>query len=174
MIRLSEREQLLGIVTASVVLFAVTFLLAEPRVEEWKKMRSEQRDLEKRITHSEDLMSRSETWMKRLDELKVFLPVYPEGEKVDAHFLSVMDKLAARNGIKILRRQAGEEKRYGDVYELPVECKEWEGTLDSLVHFLIDLRSQGAMLDIRHLFIRQQRGGELRGRFSLYCVYARE
>jgi hypothetical protein len=56
---------------------------------------------------------------------------------------------------------------------LPIECREWEASLDALVRFLFELQSEGAMLDIRQLLIKPRGQGILRGRFTLYCAYAR-
>jgi hypothetical protein len=60
------------------------------------------------------------------------------------------------------------------VYELAIDCREWEATLDPLVRFLFDLQSEGAMFDVRQLMIKPKGKGVLRGRFALYCAYTRE
>ena len=62
----------------------------------------------------------------------------------------------------------------GDVFELPIEVRDWEGSLEALVGFLFELQSQGAMLDIRHLVMKPNEKKVLRGRFVLYCAYTRE
>ena len=60
-----------------------------------------------------------------------------------------------------------------------VECKEWEGSLESLVKFLYAVHAEGAMLDVRKLFIRpgSSAAGKaatgLRGSFTLFCAYLR-
>ena len=87
--------------------------------------------------------------------------------------------IASESGLSIIRRQAGEERQEGDVYELPIECKEWEGSLESLVKFLYAVHAEGAMLDVRKLFIRpgSSAAGKaatgLRGSFTLFCAYLR-
>jgi len=102
------------------------------------------------------------------------LPTLPAGRNTDVHWLELMDNMASKNGIKIIKRQAGEEKKMGEVYELPVECKEWEGSLDSMSHFLFDMQSEGGMLDIRQLLVKPTGKDVLRGRFTLYCAYMKE
>ena len=61
------------------------------------------------------------------------MPVFPYEKDVDTHWLNVMDSVAQRNDLTISRRQTGREEEVGDVYELPIECKDWEGTLEALV-----------------------------------------
>jgi hypothetical protein len=86
-----------------------------------------------------------------------------------------MDGLASRNGVKIITRQVGEEEQAGEIYELPIECKDLEGTLQGLVRFLFDLQNEDAMLDIRQFYVKPKGKGDvlLRGRFTLYCAYTR-
>jgi len=85
-----------------------------------------------------------------------------------------MDSVATRNGFTIARRQTGKEAEVGDVYELPIDCKDWEGSLESLVKFLYDLNREGAMLDVRQLYVRpSNKPGYLKGTFTLYCAYMR-
>lgn len=86
-----------------------------------------------------------------------------------------MDSLATANNLSISRRQAGKEISVGDVYELPIEVKDWEGSLESLVKFLYALQSDdGAMLNVRALYMRpSSRRGFLKGTFTLACAYMR-
>jgi hypothetical protein len=81
--------------------------------------------------------------------------------------------VASEKKLAITRRQTGKEEEVGDVYELPIECKNWEGTLDSMVGFLYGLREEGAMLDVRQIYIRPAAPGYLKGTFTLYCAYMR-
>ena len=76
----------------------------------------------------------------------------------------------------VVAGQVGAEKPVGDVFEIAIECKEWEGSLDALVHFLYDLESAGVMLDMRQMFMRPHptNRGLLRGTFTLHCAYMRE
>ena len=171
--KLSQREYSLIIITVTAALFGVTILLARPKVEEWKNLRLEQNKLMSEMEKFKELVGNKDTWLNKFEELSKMLPQHPADKKVDVYWLSIMDNLAATHGVSISKRNAGEEKKMGDVYELPIEAKEWEGTLDAIVHFLFDLQSKGAMLDIRQLVMRPKGGGILRGRFILLCAYTR-
>ncbi|MDD4872916.1 MAG: hypothetical protein PHR77_20370 [Kiritimatiellae bacterium] len=172
--KLSQREAILAMVTGTIMLFGMTALFSKSKIEEWKDISKQQSDLQDQILRNKEIIASKAVWQKKLDELQKSLPEYPAEQKMDVQWLSTMDELASKHGVKILKRQAGEEKVVGDVYELPIECKDWEGNLNSIVHFLFDLQSQGAMLDIRQLQMRPKSGDLLRGYFTLYCAYAKQ
>ncbi len=171
--RITSREMTLGLVTLTVGLFGGTFLLARPRLVEWQRLGREQARLEREIRRDRELVEKRAEWASRFDALSEAMPQYGVNQKTDILWLSTIDAVARKHGLEIRRIEAGEERQQGDVYELPIECNEWEGTLDSLVHFLFDLQSRGAMLDVRFLLIKPRAGKVLRGRFSLSCAYTR-
>ena len=59
---------------------------------------------------------------------------------------------------------------------MTLDCKEWEGSLEALVHFLYDLESKGVMLDMRSMYIKPNPADRthLKGSFVIYCAYMRE
>lgn len=175
--KIHPREAWLMLATASVALFAGTAMLARPKLDDWRDVRRQQAEVRDQIERENRLLQTKESWEKQFSEFTRIIPVFPADKKMDVHWLSIMDELARKHGVSISKRQVQEEKKVGDVYELPIEGREWEGSLDALVHFLFDLQSQGAMLDIRQLLIKpkeQKSDGMLRGRFVLYCAYMRE
>ena len=172
--RLSQRELILAMATGTIVLFGLSVILSKSKIEEWKEIGKKQEELSIKIQRNQETIHSREIWQKKLSELQQALPEYAADKKMDVQWLSTMDQLATKHGVKILKRQAGEEKVVGDVYELPIECKEWEGNLNAIVHFLFDLQNQGAMLDIRQLQAKPKSGDVLRGYFSLYCAYAKQ
>jgi hypothetical protein len=162
------------LVTVAVILFGGSFIMARPKIEQWKELRMEQSGIVADIEDNRELLKEKEKWEKQMAEVSKTLARLPAGQKVDVHWLSLMDRLAAKHGVLIRRRQAGEEKQERDIYELPIECRDWEASLDSLVHFLFDLQAEGAMLDVRQLSIKPKGKTQLKGRFSLSCVYTKE
>jgi Tfp pilus assembly protein PilO len=173
-VKIAPREMVLGLATVAVALFAVTLMVAKPRIQKWKSLGEQQKEVKVQIDRARKLIADKQKWEKQYKEMSKLMPTLPAAKNPDAYWLEIMDNIAAKNGVKISKRQAGEEKKQGDIYELPVECKEWEGTLDATVHFLFDMQSEGAMLDIRQLLVKPQGKGILRGRFTLYCAYMRE
>jgi Tfp pilus assembly protein PilO len=172
--KLAPRETMLTLATAAVALFAISYMAAKPKLESMKEIELEQINVRKQIQRDRETIAEKKKWDKEYEGLRKMLPTLPAGRNTDVHWLELMDNIAGKNGIKISKRQAGEEKKLGEVYELPVECKEWEGSLDSLAHFLFDIQNEGAMLDVRQLRVKPQGKDLLRGSFTLYCAYMKE
>ncbi|MFC1497392.1 hypothetical protein ACFLS1_02820 [Verrucomicrobiota bacterium] len=171
--RLSQREYTLILTTVGAVLFGVSLLFVKPKIGEWTDLQDRQQLLQAQIGLNKNLVDGRDAVLKEMDGLSKMLPQYSASSKVDVYWLSTMDKLAAKHGVTILKRDAGNEKPMGDVYELPIEVRNWEADLDSIAHFLFELQSKGAMLDIRQLLMKPKGKGVLRGRFTLYCAYTR-
>ena len=171
--KISHREIVLTLATVTVALFGASALLVKPRLQEWKSLRTDEEEARKQIEMDTRLIAQKGVWAKKFAKLSEALPRQPADKEVDVYWLSVVDELAKKNTIQIRRIEAGKEQRQGDVSELPIECKEWEGNLPGLVHFLFDLQSKGAMLDVRHLMIKPRAKGVLSGRFELSCAYMR-
>lgn len=172
--RLNTREAVLGLLAVSVALFGGTALLAKPKFGLLKEVSLQQAQLREQIEQDRRLVGLREEIEKELAELSQRLPVQPLDKKMDIHWLSVMDNIAVKHGVHISKRQAGKEEKSGDLYELTIECKEWESNLDSMVHFLFDLQEEGAMLDVQQLLIKPKGGDVLRGRFLLNCAYTKQ
>lgn len=172
--KLAPREAMLALATATVALFAVSYMAAKPKIERLKEVQQEQADVREQIRRDKETISEKGKWNKKYEGLRKMLPTLPSGRNTDVHWLELMDNIASKNDIKISKRQAGEEKKLGEVYELPIDCKEWEGSLNSMAHFLFDMQNEGAMLDVRELRVKPQGKDVLRGSFILYCAYMKE
>lgn len=172
--KITSREMTLGLITLTVALFGGTVLLARPRLTEWQRLKQARARLKNQIRRDRELVAKRAEWQARFAALNNAMPQYGTDQKTDILWLSTIDSVARKHGLEIRRIEAREERQQGDIYELPIECNEWEGSLDALVHFLFDLQSRGAMLDMRFLLIKPKAGKVLRGRFSLSCAYTRE
>jgi hypothetical protein len=171
--KVTPREAALALATGAVMLFGATVFMVRPKVDELRDLWKRQAEAARETELDMKLVNQRGQWEKSMAELSTRLPVQPADKQMDAYWLSVMDDMAARHGVKITKRQAMAEKRNGPLYELPIECKEWEADLASITHFLFDLQEEGDMLDIQQLYIRPKEGGQLRGRFTLNCAYTR-
>ena len=171
---ISSREKNMMLIMVVIVLYAAAALSFKKQVENWKREQKIYLTAQKKLREEKALIAARGEWTRRYEEVCDLMPVFPKEKDVDTHWLNVMDSAATRNGLTISRRQANKETEVGDVFELPIDCKDWEGTLESLVKFLYDLHQEGAMLDMRQLYIRpSNKPGYLKGTFTLYCAYMR-
>ncbi len=172
--KISQREMLLAMMTLAVLLVALTLIIGKPVIDEWKDLGAKVAEEQARYEADMRLIESRGDWEERFVKLGELMPAFPAEKKMDIHWLSVMDQIASKNGLVITKRQAGEEKKIGDVYELTIEIREWEGTLDALVHFLFDLQGLGVMLDVKQLYVKPLDASKLRGRFTLNCAYSKK
>lgn len=174
--KMTPRELVLLFLTFATVLFGVSWLAVRPKITEWKDIRAARVQINRSIEVDKRMIESRNQWATKLSGLRELLPEFKEDAEVDIHWMSVMDDIASKHGVNISRRQSGEEKPQGEVYELAIECKEWDGELKSLIGFLFELQSEGAMLDIRQLRIKPKPKavGRLEGAFTLHCAYTRK
>ena len=174
--KLTSREITLAWLTMVVVVLGITAFIGTPKFKEWRESRKQIQELVMRKRMAERVLQDKEDIDQRLQSFRDQLPQYPEGRDVTSEMLKNLEKMAQKHGVALLRRDPSKERQVGDLYEVGINCR-WEGDLESVVHFLYDLQSQGAILDIRELNIspsNDRHGGEkLKGSFTVDYAYTR-
>ena len=174
---MSLREKAVVAVLGMVVLYALTVGLWFMRQESaWSKSRKAYEKAKETYEKECKLISEKRKWNESYEDERAQMPMFEGGRATDTTWLSKMDELAAKYHLAISQRQGGKEVEEGDVLELPIEVKSWEGSLESLVKFMHELENgDGGMFDIRALnFKPSSKKGYLKGSFTLTCAYMRE
>lgn len=122
------------------------------------------------------LISQKDMWTDAYKVEKARMPAFEFGEATDTKWISKLCIIAEKNHIVISNLQGGKEIKAGDVLELPIEVKNWEGSLEALVKFMYELENtEEGMFDIKQINIRpSNKKGYLKGSFVLTCAYMRE
>ena len=171
---ISSREKNILLITVVIVLYALAAISYKKQAANWKIAQRIYKTARQKVAEERALISDKDAWDAKYAQMRELMPPFPYDKDVDTHWLNLMDDTALKNGFTILRRQTNKELEVGDVYELPIECRDWEAPLEALVKFLYALQQKGAMLDVRQLFIRpSNKPGYLKGSFTLYCAYMR-
>lgn len=168
---LSTREIGLAWVTMVAVVLGGTYWFSQPKLQEWKDAKEAQQTLGWRAKEAEHLLSGREEIDQRLAKLREELPSHPQGKDVTAEILRMIERMAQKHSLTLLRREADKERNVGDLYEVSITCT-WEGELDAVVHFLYALQSQGAILDVRQLSMSPIPGGAVRLKGNCTVDYA--
>ncbi|MBQ7188212.1 MAG: hypothetical protein IJR99_02225 [Kiritimatiellae bacterium] len=174
MAALSSRDKNLLVIIGVLVLYALLFFSYKGKIEQWNIAKRIYERAHAKLQAEKALIAARGDWEEKLEEAVKIIPAFPEDAKnVDTHWQTVMDTLAEKSHISITRSQAPQEKKVGNLSEMVIECKDWEGTLKSIVNFLWSLHQEGASLDIQQLYIHpiQNRPGFLKGYFTLSCAY---
>ena len=171
------REKAMMAVVAVVVLYAVAvgvwFFSAESAWKRAAKAYGRECD---RYEQEEKLISERRKWNELYDLEKAAMPTFEAGKATDTVWLRKVENLARTNLVLITSIDSGKEVEAGDVLELPIEVKSWEGSLEALVKFMhaLENTSEG-MFDVKEISLRpSQKKGYLRGSLSITCAYMRE
>ena len=142
----------------------------------WKKSAKEYSKACETYNKECKLISERQKWIDSYEEEKSLMPMFDEGKSTSTTWQRKMEELAVKHHISISQRQAGKEVEAGDVLELPIEVKTWEGALESLVQFLHELENTDeGMFDVRSLTMRpSSKKGYLKGSLILTCAYMRK
>jgi len=121
------------------------------------------------------LIAQKQKWTDAYEDEKKAMPTFEDGKATDTTWQRKLDEIAAKHHISIAQRQAGKEVVAGEVLELPIEVKSWEGALESLVKFMHELENTDeGMFDIRSISLKPSaKKGYLKGSFVLTCAYMR-
>jgi hypothetical protein len=144
--------------------------------KEWKKSARQYQRAKEKYEKERRLISERGKWATTYEEEKANMPIFEAGKATDTTWLKKMDDMALKHRVHISQRQSGKEVDAGEVLELPLEVKSWEGSLEALVKFMHELENtDDGMFDIRSLNLRPSaKKGYLRGSFTLTCAYMRE
>jgi len=176
--KIAAREMNLLSITIAVLLLAMTYLVLEPKFQEWGAFRSEREELQIRLEGANQMLDSQPMVESRLAEFRKGLPVFDVDNSVEPELMEALDALASQQGLILDNRKGGAEREEGDLYETSITCA-WQGDLTSLVNFLYAQQSQGAVSDVRQLSV-QPAGGRnmpadrLKGTFIMDYAYRRE
>ena len=171
------REKAILAILGVIALYAFAGLLWFVSAESsWKKA-AKAYDKAKRAYEAEvKLIGEKRKWVDAYENEKATMPTFESGKATDTTWRRKLDEIAARHNIVIASAQTGAEVEAGDVLELPIEVRSWEGSLEALVRFMHELENTNdGMFDITQLnFKPSSKRGYLRGSFTLNCAYMRE
>ena len=148
----------------------------------WRKASRSYAKAKDRYARECELIRDRAKWTDAYESEKARMPTFESGKATDTTWLSMMDALATKHNVFVAQRQGGKETKAGDVLELELDVKNWEGALESLVRFMYELENPDetdeklrGMFDIKTLNFRPSpKKGYLKGAFTLTCAYMRE
>ena len=173
----SLREKALMAVVGVVALYAIAALMWFVSVESaWKKAAKGYAKARDTYAKEVKLISEKRKWTEAYETEKAAMPTFEIGKATDTTWRRKLDEIAEKNHVLITSAQTGKETEVGDVLELPIEVKSWEGCLETLVRTMHELENTTeGMFDITQLsFKPSSKKGYLRGSFVLNCAYMRE
>ena len=171
------REKAAMAVVGVIVLYAIAVGLWFTSAESaWKKAKNAYERESQRYAKEEKLISQKRKWNELYESEKAAMPMFEIGKATDTTWLRKVEEVAKTNRVVITQIDSGDEVEAGDVLELPLSVKSFEGSLEALVKFMYALESSAdGMFDVSDMSIKpSNKKGYLRGSISLTCAYMRE
>lgn len=144
---------------------------------EWTKARRAHAKAVKKYEDECALIAQKAKWNDAYQGAKSAMPVFGADKITDTTWLEVMDRIAASNCLQIASRQVGAEVVAGDVLEVPIDVRKWEGSFESLVRFMYEAENtELGMFDITAISFKPltNKKGYFSGAFTLSCAFMRE
>ena len=173
----SLREKAVIAVVVVLALYAMAVVLwFVSQQDAWQRAAKVYAGAKKTYESERKLISERQKWNDAYEEEKAQMPTFAFGKATDTTWLQKLDELAEKHHISISQRQPGKEIEKGDVLELQIEVRNWEGALESLVRFMHELENTTeGMFDVGYLnFKPSSKKGYMKGSFTLTCAYMRE
>ena len=174
---MSLREKALLAVVGVIALYALAAVLWFTRQQAaWSRAAKGYATAKATYERECRLIADKAKWNQAYEDEKAQMPTFSFGKATDTTWLQKTDELADRHHISISQSQGGKEVEKGDVLELPIEVKNWEGALESLVKFMHELENTDeGMFDVGSIsFKPSSKRGYLKGSLTLTCAYMRE
>ena len=163
----------LGVVVLYAIAVGVWFFSAESA---WKKAAKNYAKAKETYQKEVKLIGEKRKWADAYEAEKAQMPTFEAGKATDTTWRRKLDEIAEKHHFLIASAQTGKEAEAGDVLELPIDVKSWEGSLEALVRLMHELENTSeGMFDITQISFRpSSKKGYLRGSFTLNCAYMRE
>jgi len=175
---LGLKQKALVAVFAVVALYALAVILWFTSQESaWRKARKNYETAKAKYVAETRMIAQKAKWSDDYETEKKAMPLFSGDQATDTRWLSVVDEIARTNHVWISQRENGKEVQAGDVYELEVTARGWEGALESLVKFLHEIENtEQGMFDVKTLNLKPNaaKKGYLKGSFTVSCAYMRE
>lgn len=142
----------------------------------WKKAAKTYERTTQTFEKEERLISQKRKWNDAYESEKAAMPMFADGQATDTTWLRKVEEIAKANNVLITQSTYGKEIEAGDVLELPIEVRNMEASLESLVKFMHALEtSTEGMFDIKELNVQPNKSkkGYLKGSMSITCAYMR-
>ena len=173
----SRRDRMIIAIVVVVALYAFAVLLwFTGRGDAWVRARKGYEKELRTVEREKALINDRALWEERAEVKRLRMPFVGEDEMPATRWERIIERLAAEYHVSVgkgLKAQQVEED-HGGVWEMPVDVKYDNTSLQRLVEFLYAVnKSEDAMMDVREIEIavRGKNVGALNGKLVLTCAY---
>ena len=173
----SRRDRMIIAVVVVAALYAFAALLwFTGRGDAWARARKGYEKELRTLEREKALIDDRSLWEERAETKRLRMPLVGEDEMPATRWERIVERLANEYHVSVgkgLKAQQVEED-HGGVWEMPVDVKYDNTSLQRLVEFLYAVnKTEDAMMDVREIEIavRGKNVGALNGKLVLTCAY---
>ena len=174
----SRRDRMIIAIVVVVALYALAaFLWFTGRGDAWSRARKAYDKEVATFEREKALIRDRDLWEERAETKRLRMPLVGEDEMPATRWERIIENLAEKYHVSVGKglKASQVEEDHGGVWEMPVEVKYDNTSLQRLVEFLYAVnKAEDAMMDVREIDINADRGknaGALHGKIILTCAY---
>ena len=173
----SRRDRMIVAIVVVVVLYALAgFLWFTGRGDAWARARKAYERELATLEREKALIRDRDLWEERAETKRLRMPLVGEDEMPATRWERIIEGLAEQYHVSVGKglKASQVEEDHGGVWEMPVEVKYDNTSLQRLVEFLYAVnKAEDAMMDVREIEIavRGRNVGALNGKLVLTCAY---
>ena len=173
----SRRDRMIIAIVVVVALYALAaFLWFTGRGDAWSRARKAYDKEVATFEREKALIRDRDLWEERAETKRLRMPLVGEDEMPATRWERIIENLAEKYHVSVGKglKASQVEEDHGGVWEMPVEVKYDNTSLQRLVEFLYAVnKAEDAMMDVREIEIavRGRNVGALNGKLVLTCAY---
>ena len=173
----SRRDRMIIAIVVVVALYALAaFLWFTGRGDAWSRARKAYEKEVATFEREKALIRDRDLWEERAETKRLRMPLVGEDEMPATRWERIIENLAEKYHVSVGKglKASQVEEDHGGVWEMPVEVKYDNTSLQRLVEFLYAVnKTEDAMMDVREIEIavRGRNVGALNGKLVLTCAY---
>ena len=173
----SRRDRMIIAIVVVVALYALAaFLWFTGRGDAWSRARKAYDKEVATFEREKALIRDRDLWEERAETKRLRMPLVGEDEMPATRWERIIENLAEKYHVSVGKglKASQVEEDHGGVWEMPVEVKYDNTSLQRLVEFLYAVnKTEDAMMDVREIEIavRGRNVGALNGKLVLTCAY---
>lgn len=179
---MSLREKAVVAALVVVLLYLAAGALWFIRQEsEWKRSSRAYGKAKKTYVEQRNCIRERNRWNERYETAKSAMPSFTAIQSTDTPWRRKIDNLAEKHNILIASRGTDEQEICkGDIYEMPVSIRGWQGSLEAIVRFMYELESgKNGIFAVKEISMSpinkaKRFSGYLRGDLMITCAYMRD
>ena len=173
----SRRDRMIIAIVVVVALYAFAALLwFTGRGDAWARARKGYEKELRTVEREKALIDDRAFWEERAEIKRLRMPLVGEDEMPATRWERIIEDLTTQYHVNTGKglKASEDEENHGGVWEVPVEVKFDNTSLQRLVEFLYAVNTaKGAMMDVRELevSVRGKNVGAMNGKMVLTCAY---